>query len=382
MEKKQLILFNFVIKIMGIKSTVDDIYKKSVERSLQRDNQKLEKQFDELFKNLFDDNSKLNKIILPTRIPYIRKEIEEILYYNGLDLLLIDDEKGTILQSFAFLSLGLFKEYCTLYENYYKKIGIDISDKENLFFNFFNNNISSLFKWFIKETPFSQIQNFSEIDLYENGIDNKPIYDWKKGNHIMTVETIIKIRNHLENIAFQEKIINIQDYIDFFIFQLYIESCKLRLKKEFINITNIDEELLIKFKDFFKDLNLNRDKIENLGLNRNINIFEIFNFNKYKDIFNSEKNTKDYYKYLPYNAQRHPQYRINENSFQEDSIIYNKMLIENPNEFINDFKNITIANNIDIIKISINALNIFLPLFNKHFFPNEKIEIPSFLDKK
>ncbi|MCI6382569.1 MAG: hypothetical protein MR824_08490, partial [Fusobacterium mortiferum] len=83
-----------------------------------------------------------------------------------------------------------------------------------------------------------------------------------------------------------------------------------------------------------------------------------------------------------YNAQRHPQYRINENSFQEDSIIYNKMLIENPNEFINDFKNITIANNIDIIKISINALNIFLPLFNKHFFPNEKIEIPSFLDKK
>lgn len=121
---------------MGIKSTVDDIYKKSVERSLQRDNQKLEKQFDELFKNLFDDNSKLNKIILPTRIPYIRKEIEEILYYNGLDLLLIDDEKGTILQSFAFLSLGLFKEYCTLYENYYKKIRIYTSDKENLFFNF------------------------------------------------------------------------------------------------------------------------------------------------------------------------------------------------------------------------------------------------------
>lgn len=358
--------------------------KKTVERSLQRDNQKLEKQFNELLRIFFDENHSLNKIIPSSRIPYLKKIFLNLLYWNGIDVLIdhfsINKEKNRKIFYISTIFCYLVVEYITLYENYYHKNITFKYDGEELFFNFLDNNIASLFKWLLEKTPFSKFSNFLEI--YET--EDKTIYDWKKGNHIMTVETINKIRNSLENIAFQEKIQNTQNYIDFFIFQLYLESCKLRLKKEFIKYSNIDKKTLDSTISFIKslisvvksnpDLALQINKIQDIYINTSLYILSK-NINLYKDFindFNTEENIVSFLQSLPDCIQKHLQFRIKDNSFQKKSIGFAEKISKDADKYKNLITCFYIDFSIEIrknkeIKYHLDKITeILLPLFNQH----------------
>lgn len=316
MEKQRLI-FNFIVKNMGIKPLINSLYKKSSERALQRDNKKLKKKFDELFEIFFDDNPDLKEIIHDTRIPILKEKIKKSLYLNLLDIVIDDDEFNPqeLYKFEANIDFLLFindeMEYLCKY--YKDKYNILLPDESILFSN--DIKIKELFQWIIKESPFKKIDYLSESSFYEKEIDSKNISDWKKGKHVIRVKTILKIKKNLNIIASQENINNAKEYIDFFIQFLYLETWRLRITKD----CPFAQEYFLQFiGNFMVFLNGNQERLnqELLDLGEIINLHsESFyefglSISKLVDEENDEnKISPDILKY--------PEYKLTENSDQE-----------------------------------------------------------------
>lgn len=196
-----------------------------------------------------------------------------------------------------------------------------------------------------KETPFKEIEYFSEAEFLN--ADQKNIYNWKKEINIISPNKIIEIRKNLENIAKDNNLKNYQEHIDFFIFSLYLETCKQKINKK---IEKSFPNLIPKVKPLLSMLPLFVNQLQSSVENHMENYIEIFktigedhkieNFNqKFIDTFsfdfNNEIKEKKYKNIFSEKELKYPEYRIKEDSIQEKSIV-SIALFETHNEAITD----------------------------------------------
>lgn len=333
---------------MSIITIVNENEKKTLECSLRRENIKLKSQFDELFRILFQENNNLKKLMHENSIKNLQSNIKNILYYNGLDWLLnkdnIENSKETNIY-ILFLAFVFFKEKDFLYKIYIEKKIIQPHNTLNLLANIFEGDICNLFNWLKKETPFKEIEYFSEAEFLNT--DQKNIYNWKKEINIISPNKIIEIRKNLENIAKNNNLKNYQEHIDFFIFSLYLETCKQKINKK---IEKSFPNLIPKVKPLLSMLPLFVNQLQSSVENHMENYIEIFktiggdhkieNFSqKFIDTFsfdfNNEIKEKKYKNIFSEKELKYPEYRIKEDSIQEKSIV-SIALFETHNEAITD----------------------------------------------
>lgn len=332
--KKQINILKNLAKVMSIITIVNEHEKKTLECSLRRENIKLKSQFDELFKILFEENNNLKKLMHENSIKNLRNNIKNILYYNGLDWLLnkddIENSKETNIYV-LFLALIFFKEKDFLYKIYIDKKIIRPHNTLDLLANIFEGDICNLFNWLKKETPFKEIEYFSEAEFLNT--DQKNIYNWKKEINIISPNKIIEIRKNLEDIAKDHSLKNYQEYIDFFIFSLYLETCKQKINKKinkfFPNLIATTKPLLNMLPLFINQLqSSNADYLENyieifktIGENHKIEKFGQEFIDAFSFDFNNEIKEKKYKNIFSEKELKYPEYKIKENSIQEKSIV-------------------------------------------------------------
>lgn len=186
--------------------------KKSISKSLERNNFKLESQVNKFIKYIFENNKNFEKIIEndSTRNEIMKILIKILKYQNNPIFNTFSEpiKNGILNMIFSMISWiifinGLEVNFLDL-DNLNLKILIPYYiNKDNK-----NSNIEYLFNW---------LKNEAKIDLV--GIyDNKTLYDWKNifGKNIISTSSILKMKDILSE-NYPEK----KDYIDYFIGTLF-----------------------------------------------------------------------------------------------------------------------------------------------------------------
>lgn len=354
---------------MSALSIVDKTYRKALESSLSRKNDKLKSQFDELFKILFVENPTLKKLMHEDSIKNLENSTTDILYYNGADLIFDKESAESSKENDVYiilLAIIFLKEINFLYKIYKDKKIIQSYDPLTLLTNILDENISNLFHWLQNETPFKEIKPFSEEEFLN--ADQKNIYNWKKEKNIITPKKILEIRKTLETLAESHKLKNPQDYIDFFIYRLYLETCKQRINKK------IDPNLITILNLVFKVIPKLQPNIKENWIEKNTKNFKSSTeplINKFKSDFNGEIKNKTYLNIFSEKELKNADYRIKFDSIQEKSIISAVLAKKHAKEINNTLKNIYSENP--------EFFNSFIKLLKNSFVPT--FSDPNFLSK-
>ncbi|MBS9775810.1 MAG: hypothetical protein KGV57_01835 [Fusobacterium sp.] len=274
MEKVQISLMDKFFHIMKINPLLPDVHQESVKKSLKRKNKtSIEDQFDYLFK-VIEENEKLSKLLSKKHKEFLLKILEESLCENIVDYKLNENERSFFyLVSFSLVLSMLSFEMSRKCKKYTKEKFIE--ELKNRFIQNYiikllsidKFRIGEIFEWLEKETSFSK-SNFTT--------DRSNIGDWEKGENAITPKSLFKLKEDLE----KDKLKNTKDYIEDFIFSLYLESCRVRVYNELKEIEGSQELLkdFFRFRDLIIEIDFNEFK--NINKNFDINIFE----NKFSDI--------------------------------------------------------------------------------------------------
>ena len=165
----------------------------------------------------------------------------------------------------------------------------------------------------------------------------------------------------METLAKMENIENAQSHIDFFIYAWYIEACKIRLRKRFMKIFDIDDEFLKLFKSLISVIMSCDLKMSSLELDKETYQASIESFTKMHDIIQSnlKENPDEYLKHFSETDKKYPKYRIQKETISEKSLQITNTVIENYDELTN-YLNADFLLNMFLGSDNNNMLNLFL----------------------